>query len=144
VVAARIFNVIGSRETNPHVVPELVEQLRVGRSPVRLGNLEPRRDYTDVRDVAAALHALLSTPDDGPDTFNVGSGRSVSVRDLLQTCEEILGRPVIVESDPLRRRPQERSELLADAHLLQQTTGWRPEHPLRETLSDLLGEPGPS
>ncbi|MDF2753108.1 MAG: putative NDP-sugar dehydratase or epimerase/NAD binding domain 4, partial [Gaiellaceae bacterium] len=59
-VVARIFNVIGNRETNAHVVPDLVGQLRAGSSRVRLGNLEPRRDYTDVVDAAAALERLLS------------------------------------------------------------------------------------
>jgi UDP-glucose 4-epimerase len=99
-VVARIFNVIGKRETNPHVVPDLVGQLRDGSSPVRLGNLEPRRDYTDVVDVAEALERLLSLPDDGAGTFNVGSGRSVSVADLVRVCEQVLARTVEVEVEP--------------------------------------------
>jgi UDP-glucose 4-epimerase len=137
-IIARIFNVIGKRETNPHVVPEVVEQLRTPAGPVRLGNLETRRDYTDVRDVAAALHSLLDAPPDAADTFNIGSGRSTSVGDLVQACEVVLGRPIEVTVERRRLRAQDRAELVADATLLRETTGWRPTRPLRETLAELL------
>ena len=143
-VVARIFNIIGKRETNAHVVPELVGQLRRGQTPVRLGNLESRRDYTDVTDVAAALHRLLSSPHDSSTIFNVGSGRSVSVGELVQLCEQVLGRPVEVESEPQRRRTQDRLELAADPRLLRETTGWEPARSLQETLSELLTEPDES
>lgn len=137
-VVARIFNVIGKRETNPHVVPDLVGQLRDGSLPVRLGNLEPRRDYTDVADVAVALERLLSLPDDIAGTFNLGSGRSVSVAELVRVCEQVLGRPVELEVEPQRRRARDRAELVADSRLLQEATGWRPVRSLRETLAELL------
>jgi UDP-glucose 4-epimerase len=140
-VVARIFNVIGKRETNPHVVPDLVGQLREGSSPVRLGNLEPRRDYTDVVDVAEALERLLSLPDDGAGTFNVGSGRSVSVAELVSVCEQVLGRTVEVEVEPQRRRARDRAELVADPRLLRDATGWKPRRSLEETLTELLAEP---
>jgi UDP-glucose 4-epimerase len=136
-IIARIFNVIGTRETNPHVVPEVVEQLRTQAGPVRLGNLQTRRDYTDVRDVATALHHLLMAPPDA-DTFNIGSGQSTSVADLVRAAEAVLGRPIEVEVEHRRLRAQDRAELVADATLLQQTTGWRPTRPLRETLAELL------
>jgi UDP-glucose 4-epimerase len=137
-VVARIFNVIGNRETNAHVVPDLVGQLRAGSSRVRLGNLEPRRDYSDVLDVAVALERLLSLPQDRADTFNVGSGRSASVAELVRACEEVLGRSIEVEVDAQRARKQDRAELVADPRLLQRATGWRPERSLQETLTDLL------
>jgi UDP-glucose 4-epimerase len=140
-VVARIFNVIGKRETNPHVVPDLVWQLRDGSSPVRLGNLEPRRDYTDVVDVAAALEQMVLLPRHGARTFNLGSGRSVSVAELVRMCEQVLGRPVEVEVDAERLRKQDRAELVADPRLLRDATGWQPTRTLLETLSELLIEP---
>jgi UDP-glucose 4-epimerase len=140
-VVARIFNVIGKRETNPHVVPDLVGQLRKGLLPVRLGNLEPRRDYTDVVDIAVALERLLSLAPDVGGTFNLGSGRSVSVAELVRICEQVLGRPVEVEVEPQRRRKRDRAELVADPRLLQDATGWQPTRTLPETLSELLTEP---
>jgi UDP-glucose 4-epimerase len=140
-LVARIFNVVGRRETNAHIVPELVEQLRRGSTVVRLGNLDSRRDYTDVRDVADALRRLLSVDGAAPVTFNVGSGRSVSVAELVRVCEQVLGWTVEIESEGQRRRTQDRAELVADARLLRDTTGWEPRWVLRETLADLLTGP---
>jgi UDP-glucose 4-epimerase len=136
-IIARIFNVIGKRETNPHVVPEVVEQLRSGSRVVHVGNLAPRRDYTDVRDVAGALRRLLSTTGDHT-VFNLGSGRSVSVAEVVQACEEVLAQRVEVDVEQRRLRDRDRAELVADAALLRKTTGWQPRWSLEETLAELL------
>ena len=138
-VAARVFNVIGPRETNQHVVPELIGQLRSGATTIRLGDLRPRRDYTDVRDVATALHALVEPPDGKAEVVNVGSGRSWSVAELVEECERILGRSIPVETERARLRTRDRAELMADPRLLQEITGWKPHWSLRETLAELLG-----
>ena len=131
---------IGRRETNPHVVPEIIGQLRLGSTSVRLGNLEPRRDYTDVVDVAAALHRLTELPPGAPTALNIGSGRSISVIELVQACEHVLGRPIDIEVEPGRLRKTDRAELVADSRLLRQTTGWEPLRSLPETLGELLNE----
>jgi UDP-glucose 4-epimerase len=141
VVVARIFNVIGRRETNAHVVPELVGQLRGGARRVHLGNLEPRRDYTDVRDVADALARLLAIRSHKLGAVNIGSGRGVSVADLVEACERILNRPIEIEVEPGRRRSRDRHELIADSTLLRSVTGWAPMQTLDETLADLLTAP---
>jgi UDP-glucose 4-epimerase len=138
-VVARLFNVIGERETNPHVVPELVGQLRAGASTVRLGNLHARRDYTDAVDVADALVRLLQA-DPGRTVFNVGSGRGVSVAELVASCERILDREISVDVDRARVRKHDRNELIADITLLQGATGWAPKRSLEETLGRLLLE----
>jgi UDP-glucose 4-epimerase len=139
-VSVRIFNVIGRRETNPHVVPEIVDQLRSGSPSVRLGNLEPRRDYTNVVDVAAALHKLTSSPVSAPTPVNLGSGRSVSVAELIQTCEQLVGHSIETEVEAERLRKTDRAELVADASLLREATGWAPTRSLSETLQELLAE----
>jgi UDP-glucose 4-epimerase len=140
-VSVRIFNVIGRRETNPHVVPEIVDQLRCGGRSVRLGNLEPRRDYTNVADVSRALHRLASSPVSAPSPVNLGSGRSVSVVELVQACEQVLDRTFEIEIEPQRVRKTDRAELLADSSLLRKATGWEPIRSLQETLHELLTEP---
>ena len=137
---ARLFNVIGKRETNPHVVPEIVEQLRNGSARLRLGNLHTTRDYTDVLDVAEALKRLLQGRSDDRTVFNVGSGTGVSVTELVSLCERILGREVTVAVDPTRVRPHDRKELVADVGLLRNSTGWSPARSLEETLESLLLE----
>ena len=136
-VIARLFNVIGERETNPHVVPEIVDQLRQGATRLRLGNLHTRRDYTDVVDVAEALERLLLERSASM-VVNVGSGRGVSVAELVSACERILGREVTVETDLARMRTRDRAELVADPGLLRSLTGWSPKRSLEATLATLL------
>ncbi|MDF2753710.1 MAG: GDP-mannose 4,6 dehydratase, partial [Gaiellaceae bacterium] len=72
---------------------------------------------------------------------NVGSGRSISVGDLVRTCEQVVGHPVEVEVEAQRRRARDRAELVADARLLRDVTGWQPTRTLKETLSELLKRP---
>jgi UDP-glucose 4-epimerase len=137
-VIARLFNVIGERETNRHVVPEIVEQLGQGTSRLQLGNLHTRRDYTDVVDVAAALERLLQERSDDNAVFNVGSGRGVSVSELVALCERMLGQELTVAIDPARVRTHDRAELIADIGLLRNLTGWSPKRTLEQTFTNLL------
>jgi UDP-glucose 4-epimerase len=136
-VVARLFNVVGDRETNPHVVPELIRQLGGGAGTLSLGNVDTARDYTDVIDVAEALERLLSA-DIREAVVNVGSGRGVSVGELVSICAGIVGRPLSVTVDPSRLRDRDRKELVADVSLLRRTTGWSPRRTIEETLRELL------
>jgi UDP-glucose 4-epimerase len=123
-VIARLFNAFGPRDTNPHLIPDVLAQLGEGDT-VRLGNLEPVRDYVHLEDLAAALVELLGTRRDGCAVFNVGSGEGRSVREVLAAFEAAIGRPVRVVQDPDRVRRVERPRLVADAGKLRET-GWRP------------------
>lgn len=136
---ARIFNVVGPRETNSHVVEEIVRQLQGGAESLRLGNLEPARDFNDVRDVAAALARLLTAGDPGLSVFNIGSGRGVAVRDVVTTCESILDRRIPVVQAQERLRANDRLTLVADASAIR-ALGWRPRFTLTDTLGELLQE----
>jgi UDP-glucose 4-epimerase len=144
VAAARLFNAFGPQDTNPHLVPEIVRQLRSTAGPpsLRLGNLEPVRDYVHVRDTAAALHALSSAVK-GVEVFNVGSGEGRSVRDVVDAFATALGRPVPIEVDPERVRAVDRPQLVADSAKLRARTGWAPRvcfvDGVRELVSDLGG-----
>jgi UDP-glucose 4-epimerase len=79
------------------------------------------------------LTSSSTAPPDAADTFNIGSGRSTSVADLVHACEAVLGRLIEVEVEHQRLRTQDRAEFLADTTLLHETTGWRPTRSLRET-----------
>lgn len=137
-VSARLFNVMGPRETNPHVLPEIVSQVRSGAVELELGNLDPERDFVDARDVADAFTALLRDPEPGAATFNVGTGRSVSVGDIVRTCSEIVGRELVVRQVPERMRRVERAVLVADVTRVAEAVGWRAKRSLHDTLAELL------
>jgi UDP-glucose 4-epimerase len=136
IVAARLFNVYGPGETNPHVLPEILAQVRDG-AVVRLGNLEPRRDYVHARDVAEAL-VRLGAYDGAETVFNVGTGVGTSVRELVATLGAALGRTLRVEQDPARVRPVERMHLVADVTRAAQALGWTARLGLGEGLRDLV------
>jgi UDP-glucose 4-epimerase len=110
-VVARLFNVYGPGETNPHVMPAIFDQLKTSRT-LSLGNLTPRRDYIYVEDMAAALVGLLAGAPAGS-TVNVGTGVSTSVKELVRSLESLLGERIEILVDPERVRPSDRPRLQA-------------------------------
>lgn len=140
----RLFNVIGPGETNPHVLPEIVAQLQAGRQTLRLGNLDAKRDYVHVSDVARGFAAVATAGRVEPGetcTVNLGTGQSISVATLLELLREISGIDFRVEADPARMRPSDRPFLAADIQRIGQQFGWQPELMIREALVDLWSQP---
>jgi UDP-glucose 4-epimerase len=138
--SVRLFNAVGRRETNPHVIPHIFESLRHANH-VWLGNLEPRRDYIDTRDIADALVGLLESSK-GHRVFNVGTGEAHSVADIIAKLQRILGRHVEVQQDPARLRPVERRVLVADINRIRAATSWAPRVTLDASLRDLAAAYG--
>ena len=108
-----------------------------GGGTVLVGDLSPRRDVSDVRDVCRA-YALLLDPAVPADTYNVASGRSVEVRALLEILVGLAECPIEIEVDQARLRPADIPELCGDASRLREATGWEPMIPLEQTLADTL------
>jgi UDP-glucose 4-epimerase len=135
VVAARLFNTYGPRETNPHVLPNIIKALGEGK-PVELGNLWPKRDLIFVTDTAAALVAVAAG---GPgfEVFNVGTGIGTTIEDVVAAIEAITGSPLEVRQVPERMRDDD-GHLISDPGKLIKTTGWQPGYDLRAGLSRLL------
>lgn len=89
-VVARLFNVYGPRETNPHLIPRILGEIRRGNC-IRLGNLWPRRDYIHVADAVEALVALEKVEVSASfEVFNVGTGVTASVEEVVRLLGEIL------------------------------------------------------
>jgi UDP-glucose 4-epimerase len=139
---ARLFNVYGPGETNPHVVPEIVGQLRQG-DRLRLGNVDAQRDWVFLDDAVVALVGLLEQPGESA-TVNVASGSATSVRQLIDLLARLTGRPLEVETDPERLRPVDRPLLLADRSRLRALLPELEPTPLERGLSRLLETEGPS
>jgi UDP-glucose 4-epimerase len=132
----RLFNAIGRRETNPHVIPHIFESLRTS-NVIALGNIAPRRDYIDTRDVAEAILAV-SNGVHGLHVLNVGTGVAHSVSDVVELLRRLLVRPIEVVQEPSRLRATERMLLVADVEKIRRMTSWTPRIPLEETLADLV------
>jgi UDP-glucose 4-epimerase len=142
-VNVRLFNVVGPGETNPHVLPEIITQLREGSRRLHLGNTSPRRDYIYVGDAASGFldAATKPLPDhEGTLTVNLGAGRAYSVTDLVERMNEIVGGAIHVEVDRSRVRIVDRPALCADIGAIRKLFGWEPscnlETALRTTWED--------
>src|SRR5262245_56196485 len=134
-VIVRLFNVVGSGETNPHLAPAIIEQLAAGIGHVKLGNVFPHRDYIDVTDAAAGFRRLGSAAtSDGLLCCNLGTGRSHAVRDVVRNIAKAAGIEIEIEQDESRVRAVDRPMLKASTRRLEQITGWRPLTTLEESM----------
>ncbi len=143
-VVARLFNVVGPGETNPHVLPEIVAQLKAGRTELLLGNLDPRRDYIHVSDAAAGFAALAlvgDVPIGTTATVNLGTGQTASVHEILELLSTISGISIRVVLDPARLRRVDRPFLAADTRRIRERFGWSPVRTMADALRDLWEQP---
>jgi len=141
-VIARFFNAFGPSDTNPHLIPDMLEQLQGGGDTLRLGNLEPVRDYVHVEDLVDAVAALATHHGDGCQVVNVGSGEGRSVRDVVSAFEAACARPLRVVQDSAKVRKVERSALVADVGKLRRETGWEPRISFAEGIRRLVAGRG--
>lgn len=143
VIAVRAFNHIGPGQQGGFVVPSLARQVieieRGVQEPIiRAGNLDARRDFTDVRDVVRAyrLAAVLGVPGEA---YNVASGRAISVQEILDTLLRLRSVHADVDRDPwLARTGEPTTAMIGDSGKLNALTGWRPEIPIEQSLADVL------
>jgi UDP-glucose 4-epimerase len=134
---ARLANVYGPRETNPHVIPEIIRQMLQGSDSISLGNVKPRRDYIYVTDVARGLMSIAAGNDHPYRVYNVGTGREYSVEEIIAHLVAISGRPLRVAVDPERVRATDRMHLVCDLRRIGEELGWAPEHSIRSGLTAL-------
>jgi GDP-4-dehydro-6-deoxy-D-mannose reductase len=146
VVVVRSFNQIGPGQALAFAVPSFAARIHSARerneAEVGVGNLDVRRDLTDVRDAVVAYRRLIeeaAATEAGmtPLVVNVGSGRSVAMRDVFERLVALSDADVRPRIDPSLLRAGEPDEIRADIKLLQRLTGWSPRIPLDTTLHDV-------
>jgi UDP-glucose 4-epimerase len=137
-IVVRLSNVYGPRETNPHVIPEIMIQLADGKMQVSLGNVDPKRDFIHSTDVARAYIALALQPiPPGFHLVNLGSGHEYSIREILAKLSLILGKEVSYNKDLSRYRSTERMHLLPDISRIHKLVGWEPRISIDQGLEEL-------
>ena len=136
VATLRPFNTYGPRQSPRAVIPTISMQCMSGVDSIRLGALDPTRDFTFVTDTARAF-ALAGIVDgiDG-EAINAGSGQEISIGDLVALIQEVVGTDIPIVADPRRVRPptSEVERLLSDATRAKELLGWEPLVGLREGL----------
>ena len=141
VIITRFFNTVGTKETNDHLVPEIIKKLKLNQTQIELGNLEPKRDYIHVRDIASALFSLskYKVPNN-VEIFNIGSGVEYSVKEVVQKIEKILGHKIKLVSSSKLCRKSDRLHQLSDSSKLREKTGWVVKNKLEYAIKEMLQE----
>jgi GDP-4-dehydro-6-deoxy-D-mannose reductase len=141
-LVVRAFNHAGPRQSAEYVTSSFARQIaeiEAGlRAPtLRVGNLDARRDITDVRDTVRAYRMIV---DRGRPArpYNVCSGRAYRIGSLLDILVASAGVSVQVETDPARLRPSDIPLVLGDRSRVENEIGWEPSLPIERTLADLL------
>jgi GDP-4-dehydro-6-deoxy-D-mannose reductase len=141
VVRVRAFNHLGPGQSDRFLAPSLAARIarneRDGGEEVPIGNLTPRRDVTDVRDVVRAYRLLIEAGEPGG-VYNVCRGTAVSVRQIAEALLGMARRPMRLVPDPALQRPVDIPVLVGDNRALRAATGWEPTIPLERTLTDVL------
>jgi GDP-4-dehydro-6-deoxy-D-mannose reductase len=143
VVRTRGFNHDGPRRGDVFVSSNFAKQLATiekGKKPpvIHVGNLEARRDFTDVRDMVRGYWLALDGKCEPGEAYNLASGKDYSIQGVLDALIEMSGVEVEVRQDPERLRPSDVPVLIGDASKFRKATGWEPRIPYEQTLKDML------
>lgn len=145
VAVVRPFNTYGPRQSTRAVIPTILSQLHKGAREIKLGSTSPTRDFNFVEDTVAGFLAVAGCDRAVGEVVNVGSGREISIGDLVHLLIEITGSKAEVVTDEARLRPagSEVERLLCDNSRAREWAGWEPQVPLEEGLrrtSEWVGE----
>ncbi len=135
VTIVRPFNAYGPRQSARAVIPAIISQAVAGKT-LQLGTLETTRDFTFAEDTARGFLAVGGADAALGEVVNLGSGKEVSIRDIVRKVGEITGAELVVEDDEQRMRPakSEVSRLLSDSSKAERLAGWRAEVSLDDGL----------
>jgi len=136
VAVVRPFNTYGPRQSARAVIPAILAQLHSGATELRMGSLSPTRDLNFVEDTVSGFLAVASCDRAIGEVVNIGSGREISIGDLVAKLKAITGSSAEIVTDPARVRPpgSEVERLLADISRAREWAGWEPRHTLEEGL----------
>ena len=142
IIRVRPFNHIGPKQSPEFVASDFAKQIveieKELREPIiKVGNLEAKRDFTDVRDMVRGYWLALDKGEPG-EVYNICSERAIQIKGLLNHLLELSSRKVEIIKDPKRMRPSDNPILQGDSSKFRRRGGWKPEIPLDKTLKDIL------
>lgn len=127
----RLFSVYGPNSPPHLVISRIINQLQTSKV-IKLGNLYPRRDFVFVDDVVSAIEIIIEKSS-GFKIFNIGNGRSYSIREICKNLQEISGMKIPIISIPTLTRKQEIRNIVSDVSKIARL-GWKPKTPLKVGL----------
>ena len=137
VTIVRPFNTYGPRQSARAVIPTIITQLLAGRTEIKLGSLEPTRDFNYVKDTAAGFMALGDCEAAIGQEVNIATGVEHSIGDLARELIRQINPQAQIVCDAQRLRPKdsEVERLLGDASKMHQLTGWKPAYTFEQGLA---------
>ena len=142
IIRVRPFNHIGPRQATGFVAADFAKQVAMiekglQEPVIRVGNLEAKRDFTDVRDMVRAYVMLLENGVAG-EAYNIGSGVSHKIQEILDILVGLSNTSILVEVDPTKLRPSDVPEIVSDNTKVSAVIDWKPMISLEQTLKDTL------
>lgn len=141
IIRVRPFNHVGPRQSPHFVVSAFAKRIaeieKGDENIMQVGNLESKRDFTDVRDMVRAYLMAIEMGESG-EVYNIGSGKSHKISEILEIMKKMSKTDIKVMQDPNLIRPLDDPELLCDPTKFENLTGWKPEIPIEKTLEDTL------
>ncbi|MGE7270687.1 GDP-mannose 4,6-dehydratase [Brevibacillus panacihumi] len=142
IIRTRTFNHTGPGRGEHFVTSNFakqIAQIELGLQPPKIfvGNLQAKRDFTDVRDIVQA-YWLAATHGEPGEVYNLSSGSTYTIEEVLRILLSLTNVQVTVEVDPDRLRPSDVDTLLGDSSAFRSKTGWAPQIPFAKTMEDLL------
>lgn len=142
IIRVRPFNHIGPRQTAQFAVASFAKKIvaieKGQMDPVmKVGNMAAKRDFTDVSDMVHA-YVLLMEKGVAGEVYNIGSGKSYTMQEILEKMLALATVTITTETDPSLFRPVDNPELVCDNTKMSEITGWQPEVSLDTTLKNIL------
>lgn len=142
IIMIRAFNHIGAGQLPQFVVSDFCKQVADIEKGLKapemcVGNLDAKRDFTDVRDVVRA-YMLLGEKGKSGELYNVGSGNAIAIKKILDMIISLSEKDIKITIDPERLRPSDIPVIEADISKIKADTGWKPEIPIEETIKNTL------
>ena len=142
IIRVRPFNLIGSGQSADFVCSAFAKQInKIEKENIKpemfVGNLEPKRDFIDVRDAVEAYWKVLQTGNYG-EVYNIGSGRSHSIKKALNILLSMTNRNIVVKTDIKKLKKSDVPNQVSDISKIKRDIGWEPEISLEKSLKDML------
>lgn len=141
IATIRPFNTFGPRQSARAIIPTIIIQLLSNRTKINVGNVEPIRDFTYVKDTVSGFIKIAESSASIGEVINIGSGRAVTIKELIHLTMKYTGRKAKIHKEEQRIRP-EKSEVMAlicSNKKALELLDWRPNYSLEEGLRETIG-----
>jgi UDP-glucose 4-epimerase len=136
VISLRLFNIYGKYQSENFLIPTIFKQ--ISNDAVSVKDLKPKRDYLYIKDLIELLNTIINKNHING-IFNVGSGKSISVEEILNTIKDVLNSNLNIISENITRN-NEVMDCVADIEKLEKEFSWSPKYSLKDGIIDYLNE----